>query len=92
MTITEQIKRKTGVHPRTKCFLCRKTAKEAFYGPPVITGINHPEYYQTRSFYGWGGYESGNHVCANCHRENELKSLFALMDARDAKKKLTKDK
>lgn len=35
---------------------------------------------------GW----NGEVLCGKCHQEKELKSLFSMMDARDAKRKLNK--
>lgn len=81
----EWIKRKTGVPLNTKCFRCNKTNQESFALGPFPTGINHPEYYQTYSFYRYG---ENKHACPRCHKEMELESLFKLMDARDARKPL----
>lgn len=40
------------------------------------TGIDHPVYFQTKSFY---NYPEG-HYCPECHRENELRLVMAAMD------------
>ena len=80
------IKRKTGVHPNTKCFICGITAAESFKKGPIETGMNHPEYCQTYSFYGYGSKQDKN-LCPRCHKEKQLRDLFAVMDARDGKRK-----
>ena len=76
------IERKTGVHPNTKCFVCGITAAKSFKKGPVDTGINHPEYFQTYSFYYYG---NNKHYCPRCHKEAQLKGLFDLMDKREQK-------
>ena len=77
------VKGRTGVHHNTKCNLCGITAGKASRLPPTPTGINHPEYYQTLSFYQSGGCNTGvpvTHTCAVCHRENEIASAMRAMD------------
>jgi hypothetical protein len=69
---------KTGVHHNKKCFRCRITAKESVEKGPVATGINHPEHYETYSFYRYGDKKS---ACPRCHRELELESVMKAMDA-----------
>ena len=73
---------RTGVHHATKCSVCRVTAATFSRREPVDTGINHPEYCRTLSFY--LNQKTGKHMCARCHREDEIRSLFELMDKRDA--------
>lgn len=62
-----------------RCGITKEEAKKH----PVATGIDHPEYKTTTSFY--LSYDGGV-LCARCHRESELESLFKLMDAVDAKR------
>lgn len=81
---SRHIARHTGVHPNTRCAVCKITAAKSFEKGPVDTGINHPIYKETYSFYSWG---DGKHVCPRCHRENELKTLFEAMDKRDDRMK-----
>lgn len=80
------VKGRTGVHPNTRCVVCKITAAKFSRGEPVDTGINHPEYCRTLSFYEQR-YGSKKYLCAKCHRESELKSLFEAMDRRDILKK-----
>ncbi len=61
-----------------KCGIDKDEAKKH----PVDTGINHPEYRYSTSFY---LSINGGVLCAKCHREEELKSLFNLMDAKGVK-------
>jgi len=83
----EWVKRKTGVDPDTRCRRCRITARDSVKRGPFPTGINHPEYCETYSFYLYDqGKETAHHMCPPCHKEAELESLFALMDARDKRK------
>lgn len=74
------IERKTGVDLDTRCFECGINAEESFNKGAVNTGINHPEYKTTYSFYHYG---KNQDVCPRCHKELELGKLFAVMDARD---------
>lgn len=76
------IERKTGVNPKTKCIKCGITAKDSFSKGPVLTGINHPEYYQTYSFY---NYRENQSMCPRCHREHEIDLTMKSMDAFAAK-------
>ena len=75
---------RTGVHPNTKCIKCGITAAKASLLPPTRTGIDHPEYCLTRSFYCGNG-KNAKHMCANCHRESEIEGAMNAMD-RYAKK------
>ena len=67
----------------TPCDRCKKTYGQRKKEPPMPTGINHPEYCFTTSFYlsYYGGV-----TCPECHKEMELESLFKLMDARKTNK------
>jgi hypothetical protein len=88
MTKTEWVKRKTGVPANTKCAQCGITAADSFGRGPVATGINHPEYFQTYSFYQYGGCNTGipiTHLCPRCHRERELRLTMEAMDRYAAK-------
>jgi len=67
------IRHKIGVHPLLKCRICRETATQSFKRGPVDTGIKHPEYCETYAF--------NNGMCPRCDRENDLKLMFASMDA-----------
>lgn len=77
------------IHPdqynfdKETCDRCGITKQEA-KKHPVDTGINHPQYRFTTSFY-LGN--RGQVNCAACHREMELETLFAAMDRIDAKRK-----
>lgn len=84
------VKGRTGVHHSTRCRVCKITAAESVKRGPVDTGINHPVYCQTYSFYQNEDRNTSipvTHLCPRCHREQALKSLFATMDARDVRKK-----
>lgn len=76
------IKRKTGVDPKTRCIKCGITAEESFKKGPASTGINHPEYSQTYSFYKYG---ENQHMCPRCHKEHQLDLSMKSMDAYAAK-------
>lgn len=65
------------------CDRCGITQKEA-EKHPVATGINHPQYKYSTSFY-LG--TDGSVLCARCHKEKELEDLFKTMNARDAARK-----
>ncbi len=52
--------------------------------PTVDTGINHPQYRYSNSFY---LNTNGRVLCTKCHKEEELESLFKLMDKRDKNRK-----
>ena len=74
----------TGVHPSTKCSQCRITAAESSKLPSVATGIDHPVYNQTKSFYRSGGCNTGvpvTHMCPRCHREEALEGAMRAMDS-----------
>jgi hypothetical protein len=61
------------------CDRCGIT-KEAAKNHPVKTGINHPDYATTTSFYlSW----DGGVTCARCHRELEIRKIFKAMDKED---------
>jgi len=78
------VKGRTGVHPNTKCYRCGITAAKASRLPPTPTGINHPDYYQSLSFYQSGGCNTGvpvTHMCAKCHRETQLEGAMKAMNA-----------
>lgn len=61
------------------CDDCGISKEEAKKRPPTPTGIKHPVYSHSTSFrLGL----NGDVRCAACHRENELKQLFAQIDAR----------
>lgn len=74
---TKPIVEGTGVPVGTTCKRCGITAEESAKLPPVETGIDHPVYCQTKSFY---HYNDGKHMCPRCHRETQLESLFEAMD------------
>jgi len=67
---------------KNTCDNCGITKEEA-KNRPVATGINHPDYAYTTSFY-LG--HNGEVNCAACHRENELKLCFEAMDRHDKRK------
>lgn len=77
----------TGVPKGTKCARCGILAEDSAKLPPALTGINHPEYFQTRSFYRYGDERIGpvTHMCPRCHRESELELTMKAMDAYAAK-------
>jgi ribosomal protein S27AE len=64
------------------CSRCGKSKAQRLLEPAFDTGINHPEYRYSKSF--MLSY-TGRVTCPECHKEEELESLFKLMDARDAK-------
>lgn len=72
------VRRLTGVHPNTRCSRCKRTAAQAVKMGPAETGIDHPQYRTTYSFFSQGKL----HWCAHCHREVELERLFGAMDRR----------
>ena len=76
--MSQIIRNNTGVHPNTKCTHCRITAAASFKLGPVDTGINHPVYCETYSFY--QSISDKKYYCPRCHRELELKKLFEAMD------------
>lgn len=63
---------------KNACDTCSITREERDKKPAMLTGIDHPEYYQTRSF-SLGA--DGSCLCPECAKEASLKSLFALTDA-----------
>jgi len=65
-----------------KCCVCGITDKERDKLPPMPTGINHPVYCKTTSFYE-SNVKPKKFWCPECHKEKELKELFELMDKRD---------
>jgi len=71
-------------HPENSvCVRCGITKAESDKLPAVATGINHPEYAYTKSFYLGGGNSSDSPVeimCPRCHRESELESCMKAMD------------
>ena len=78
------IERKTGVPCDTKCFRCGITAEQSFAKGPFPTGIVHPEYCETYSFYCYGEHPdapSSKHACPRCHKEIELEKTMKAMDA-----------
>ena len=77
MNRKDLIEYKTGVEVDTKCQSCGITAEESYALGPVHTGINHPEYCKTYSFYSWGG--ESKHTCPRCHKEESLKKCFDAM-------------
>lgn len=81
--MSKKIRDNTGVDPNTKCAQCKITAAQSFRLGPVPTGINHPVYYQTYSFY--QSIKDGKHYCPRCHRENEIKAVFDAMDKAEAR-------
>jgi len=56
-----------------RCGISKKEAEKY----PIDTGINHPFYRYSTSFY---LDTNGGVLCAKCHKETELESLFKLMD------------
>lgn len=83
-TQDEWIESQTGVNPETKCCICGITARESYKLGPVNTGINHPEYCRTYSFYSNVKKEM---FCPRCHKESEIKALMDLLEARENKRK-----
>jgi hypothetical protein len=79
------VKNKTGVPPDTMCQICGITAEQSVKKGPVETGINHPEYSETYSFFTDSQNKTGLYMCPRCHRENSVKKLFDFMDKRDKK-------
>lgn len=75
------------------CVRCGITQEESNKLPAVATGINHPDYDFTKSFY-LAGANNGNDPayiwCPRCHRESELEKLFAVMDKRDKEREKRK--
>lgn len=63
-----------------RCGITKETAKKF----PVDTGINHYQYRYSTSFY---LSFTGGVLCAKCHKESELESLFRVMDAADKRRK-----
>jgi ribosomal protein L37AE/L43A len=64
------------------CKRCGKTKTQRLKEPPMFTGINHPEYMYTKSFYKYG---EDNYLCPECHKETQLEELFKVMDAYEKK-------
>jgi hypothetical protein len=60
-----------------KCNKCKKTQKQRNLEPPAKTGINHPVYCRTKSFY---KYAEDVYLCPECHREKQLELVMASMD------------
>ena len=61
-----------------KCARCGITRDESDRLPAVATGIDHPEYCFTKSFY--LSQNTLEHHCPRCHRELDLESCFKAMD------------
>jgi hypothetical protein len=61
------------------CDRCGITEEEA-KKYPVETGINHPFYNKTTSFF--LGID-GSVTCARCHGEKELEDLFRVLDKKE---------
>jgi 7-cyano-7-deazaguanine synthase in queuosine biosynthesis len=78
-----QVRQLTGVPPNTKCADCGITATESVKLGPVQTGINHPVYKETYSFY--KSIKDNKLRCPRCERENEIKGVFKAMDAFEKK-------
>jgi hypothetical protein len=73
--MSDIVQQKTGVRPNRKCHQCKITAKESYELGPADTGIDHPEYSKTYSFY---LHMDGKSYCPRCHREIKLKQLMDL--------------
>ena len=67
-----------------KCGIDKEEAKKY----PIDTGINHPQYRYSTSFHlGL----NGSVLCAKCNREEEIRLVFAAMDAADARRKVKEE-
>jgi len=65
------------------CVDCGISQADSNKLPAVATGINHPDYSYTKSFYLEGGQHANSEViirCPRCHREHQLESTFKAMD------------
>jgi hypothetical protein len=76
--MSSNVRRLTGVEPDTRCARCKITAAESVKRGAFPTGIDHPVYHETHSFY--QHLDDGKHFCPPCHREMKLAELFDLMD------------
>lgn len=82
MTRKDKIEYLTGVPLNTKCARCGITAKASFNKGAFDTGINHPTYRYTYSFYNYSQFigKKNVHYCPRCHKETELEKLFDVME------------
>ena len=64
-------------YDKKNCDRCGISKEKRKTLPAFDTGINHPTYRYSTSFY--LGFD-GDVMCPECHKETELEKLFNLMD------------
>ena len=70
---------KTGVPLDTVCQVCKITAAQSMKLPAVLTGINHPQYFETYSFYTDANDKSKKYTCPRCHRDGAIAKILEII-------------